>query len=357
MQNDTGIHKDDSDLEEDIPDEEGLFEHHHIVADPKQGLLRLDRYITEKLPNTTRTKVQHAIELSYIRVNGKPERASYRVKPHDEIKVLLPQPPRNDEILAENIPLDIRYEDDDLMVVHKPAGMVVHPAHANWTGTLVNALVYHLQNLPTGRNGNVRPGLVHRIDKDTSGLLVIAKTEWAMTYLARQFYEHTTERTYHALVWGQPEPADGTIHAPLARSYKDRRQSEVVPPDDHREGKDAITHYKTIENFGHVTLIECKLETGRTHQIRAHLRHLGHPLFSDAMYGGDRIMSGQTFSKYKSFVDNCFKIMPRQALHAKSLGFKHPTTKEFMQFESEWPEDFAAVVEKWKKYSTHQGQI
>ncbi len=262
--------------------------------------------------------------------------------------IALPEPPRDTEVIPENIPLDIVYEDDTLLIVNKPAGMVVHPAHSNWTGTLVNALTYHLQNLPTMPDNEGRPGLVHRIDKDTSGLLVIAKTEKAMTHLAKQFFNHSIERTYYAIVWGEPDPEDGTVDVNLGRGFKDRRITEAFPEGDY--GRTAITHYKTLKQLRYVSLIQCNLETGRTHQIRAHMKYIGHPLFNDATYGGDRLVKGTKFSKYKSFVDNCFKIIPRQALHAKSLGFIHPKTEEFVQFDSELPEDFKQVLEKWEGY-------
>ncbi|MEQ8424641.1 MAG: RluA family pseudouridine synthase, partial [Cyclobacteriaceae bacterium] len=267
---------------------------------------------------------------------------------HDIITVSLPDPPRDTEVKPENIPLNIVYEDQHLLIVNKPAGMVVHPAFQNWSGTLVNALTYHFQNLPEMPGNEGRPGLVHRIDKDTSGLLVIAKSELAITGLAKQFFDHNIERTYWALVWGEPDPENGTINVNVGRSLKDRRITASFPEGDF--GRTAITHYKTLKTLRYVSLLECKLETGRTHQIRAHLKYLGHPLFNDATYGGNEIIKGTVFSKYKQFVDNCFKIIPRQALHAKTLGFIHPITKEKMQFDSELPEDFKAVIEKWEHY-------
>ena len=259
-----------------------------------------------------------------------------------------PEPPRDTDVVAENIPLNIVYEDEHLLVVNKPPGMVVHPAYQNWSGTLVNALTFHFQNLPEMPGNNGRPGLVHRIDKDTSGLLVIAKTEQTLTSLAKQFFDHSIERTYWALVWGIPEPAQGTINVNVGRSLKDRRITTAFPDGDF--GRHAITHYKVLQDFRYVSLLECKLETGRTHQIRAHMKYLGHTLFNDATYGGDAPLKGTIFSKYKSFVENCFKLMPRQALHARTLGFIHPHTKEFMRFESELPEDFKSVLEKWEHY-------
>jgi 23S rRNA pseudouridine1911/1915/1917 synthase len=339
-----------TDFEADLNnEEEPLFEHYRIVADKGQSLLRIDKFLTDRLPNVTRNKVQQAIEVGYVTVRGKTVKSNYKIKPLDEIVVMLPEPPRNDEVLPEAIPLDIRYEDDDLLVVYKPAGMVVHPAYNNWNGTLVNALLHHCNQLPTSRNGTIRPGLVHRIDKDTSGLLVIAKTELAMMHLAKQFYEHTIERTYYALVWGVPKSEKGTIVAHLDRSPKDRRIIEAFA--DTSKGKHAITHYKVLQELLHVALVQCNLETGRTHQIRAHMKFLGHPLFADATYGGMEIRKGQPSSKYKAFVENCFTLMPRQALHAKSLGFVHPTTKQWLQFDSELPNDFQSVLNKWEQYA------
>lgn len=334
-------------MEDELPDDDELYEHHRIEVDKGQSLLRIDRFLMDRLQNATRTKIQAAIESESVRVNGALTKASYKIKPLDVITVSLPHPPRDTDILPENIPLSIVFEDDDLLVLNKPTGMVVHPAHGNWDGTLVNALVYHFQNLPTTRNGAIRPGLVHRIDKDTSGLMVIAKTEFAMTHLARQFFEHTIERTYNALVWGIPDPAAGTITGYIGRSLKDRKMQTIY--DDEAKGKWAVTHYKTLEELRYVSLVQCNLETGRTHQIRAHLKHLGHPLFNDAMYGGDRVLRGNPVGQYKAFVANAFKLLPRQALHAKSLGFTHPRTKEWLQFDSDLPDDFRAALEKWQK--------
>lgn len=325
-----------------------LFEHHRIIADPKQSLLRIDKFLMDRLPNVSRNKVQDAIKDGFVLVNEAAIKTNYRVRPGDIITIAMPEPPRDTDVKPENIPLNIVYEDESLLVVNKPAGMVVHPAYNNWSGTLVNALTYHFQNLPSMANNEGRPGLVHRIDKDTSGLLVIAKTETAMTSLAKQFFDHSIERTYYALVWGEPEPMEGTIDVQLGRSLKDRRITAAFPEGDF--GRRAVTHYKTIKNLRYVTLLQCNLETGRTHQIRAHLKYLGHPLFNDATYGGDKVVKGTVFSKYKAFVENCFKIIPRQALHAKSLGFIHPVTKEFMQFDSELPEDFLTVLDKWEHY-------
>lgn len=329
-------------------EESELFEHHHIVADRKQSPVRIDKFLMDRLPNVSRNKVQEAIKSAFVKVNGQHIKPNYKVHPGDEIIIALPEPPRDTEVVPENIPLNIVYEDTHVLVVSKPAGMVVHPAFNNWTGTLVNALAYHFQQLPTMEGNEGRPGLVHRIDKDTSGLLVIAKTETAMSGLARQFFDHSIERTYYALVWGEPEEPQGTIDINLGRSPKDRRITMAFH--DETIGRRAITHYKVLKTLRYVSLVQCQLETGRTHQIRAHMKYLGHPLFNDAPYGGDQVLKGTQFSKYKAFVDNCFKLMPRQALHAKSLGFVHPVTRTFMQFDSELPEDFAAVLAKWEHY-------
>jgi 23S rRNA pseudouridine1911/1915/1917 synthase len=338
-----------------IPGEDGseeelsLFEHHRVQADPGQALIRLDKFLSVRLPNTSRTKVQLGIETGLITVNERSTKANYQIKPGDVVSVRLPHPPRNDEIISQEIPLDIVFEDDVLLVVNKPAGMVVHPAYGNWDGTLVNALLFHLnRELPPGSEA-LRPGLVHRIDKDTSGLLLIAKEEMAMMKLARQFFEHSVERTYQALVWGRPEPESGTINQRLARSPRDRRLTEVTQNEE--IGKHAITHYSTLETFSWTSLVQCKLETGRTHQIRAHLRWLGHPLFADEMYGGRQVVKGPGFSNYKAFVENAFQLCPRQALHAKTLGFKHPVSGEWLQFDSELPPDMQAVIAKWRAYN------
>lgn len=341
-----------TDLQPDFTDEEDdLYEHHRIVVDPGQSLLRLDRYLDIRLANTSRTKIQAAIDAESVRVNDRPTKASYKIKPGDVITVALPHSPREISLVAENIPLTIVYEDADLLVLNKPAGMVVHPAYGNWTGTLVNALVYHFQQLPSMKASYsqpdvVRPGLVHRIDKDTSGLMVVAKTELAMAHLARQFYDHSIERTYYALVWGVPEPANGSITGYVGRSLKDRKVMSVF--DEESKGKWAVTHYKTLESFQYVSLMQCNLETGRTHQIRIHFKHIGHALFNDAPYGGDRILRGNPNGSFKAFVDNAFALIPRQALHAKSLGFVHPRTREWMQFDSDLPDDFAQALAKWR---------
>lgn len=329
-------------------DEQDLYEHLRIVVDKGQSLLRMDKFLMHRVENASRNRIQNAIELGNVLVNDKPAKSSYKVKPLDVISVVLPHPPRDTEVYPENIDLNITYEDDDLLIVNKPAGMVVHPGYNNYTGTLVNALVYHFQQLPTLPGNDGRPGLVHRIDKDTSGLLLISKNERSMTWLARQFYEHTITRKYLALVWGDLEQ-DGTITGYIGRSINDRRVMSIY--DDPEKGKWSVTHYKVLERLNYVTLIECQLETGRTHQIRAHMKHIGHPLFSDATYGGDKILKGTVFSKYKQFVENCFELMPRQALHAQTLGFIHPTLRKYIHFEAALPEDFDAVLKKWQKYS------
>ena len=329
-------------------DSDELFEHYRIQVDPGQSLIRIDKFLSDRLPNASRNRIQNGIRDGMVKVNGSVIKSNYKVRPDDVVSISLPQPPRDTDVVPENIPLNIVYEDGELLVVNKPAGMVVHPAYNNWTGTLVNALVYHFQNLPEMSDNEGRPGLVHRIDKDTSGLLVIAKTEPALNSLAKQFFDHSIERTYQALVWGVPLETEGTIDVKLGRSMKDRRVVTAYPEGDY--GKKAITHYKLQQDLRYVSLVECKLETGRTHQIRAHMKYLGHPLFNDATYGGDKILKGTVFSKYRSFVQNCFKILPRQALHAHSLGFVHPVSGEFMQFNSPLPSDFREVIEKWENY-------
>jgi len=331
-----------------LEQDDELFEHHRITADAKQSLVRIDKFLMDRLPNVTPTKIQAGIHEGFVRVNEKSIKPNYKVHPNDVITVSMPEPPRDNTVVPENIALDIVYEDAHLMVINKPAGMVVHPAYQNWTGTVVNALAYHFQNLPELPGNDGRPGLVHRIDKDTSGLLVIAKDEATLTALAKQFFDHTIERRYHAIVWGVPEPPQGTININVGRSLRDRRITTAFPEGD--MGRHAITHYTLLQDLRYVSVVECKLETGRTHQIRAHMKYLGHPLFNDALYGGDQVLKGTVFTKYKQFVENCFEIIPRQALHAKTLGFVHPVTKQFMQFDSELPADFKAAIEKWEHY-------
>jgi 23S rRNA pseudouridine1911/1915/1917 synthase len=327
--------------------EEELFEHYRFDVPKGQALLRIDKYLMLMVPNATRNKIQNAATNGDIYVNDIPVKSNYKVKPLDVIRILLAHPPFENRVDPEDIPLDIVYEDDALLLINKPPNFVVHPGHGNYTGTLVNALAFHFENLPL--NSSERPGLVHRIDKDTSGLLVVAKTEAAMTHLAKQFEDKTSEREYIALVWGNVKEEEGTITGNIARHLKDRMQMAVFS--DPEIGKHAVTHYKVLERFGYVTLISCKLETGRTHQIRVHLKHIGHTLFNDERYGGNLILKGTTFTKYKQFIDNCFKTLPRQALHAKTLGFVHPTTGEMMRFDTEIPKDMADCIEKWRNYS------
>jgi 23S rRNA pseudouridine1911/1915/1917 synthase len=335
-------------------DEQDLYEHLRIIVDKGQSLLRIDKFLMHRVENASRNRIQNAIELGNVLVNDKTVKTSYRVKPLDVISVVLPHPPRDTEVYPENIALDIVYEDDEVLVVNKPAGLVVHPGYNNYTGTLVNGLVYHFQQLPTLPGNDGRPGLVHRIDKDTSGLLLISKNERSMTWLAKQFFDHTITRKYLALVWGDLQK-DGTVSGYIGRSVNDRRVMSVY--DDPEKGKWSVTHYKVLERMNYVTLIECQLETGRTHQIRAHLKHIGHPLFSDATYGGDKILKGTVFSKYKQFVENCFELMPRQALHAQTLGFLHPTLKKQLLFEAPLPHDFETVLDKWRCYGGQRLEI
>lgn len=336
-------------------EEEELFEHYRFKADPGQVVVRIDKFLIDRLPNTSRNKIQVAAKSGNILVNGEKVKQNYKVKPKDEVSMVLPYPVREIELIPQNIPLEIQYEDETLVVVNKPSNMVVHPAYGNYTGTLVNALVYHFDNLPYRISDYFgRPGLVHRLDKHTTGLMVVAKTENALTHLAKQFYDRTTERRYHALVWGDVKE-DGTITGNIGRSLKNRKMMTVFPEGDH--GKHAVTHYKVIEKFGLVTLIECKLETGRTHQIRAHMKYLGHPLFNDLEYGGDSIVKGTTSAKYKKFIENCFELIPGQALHAKTLGFEHPETKEYLRFDSELPEGFNKILEKWRKYVSAENEL
>lgn len=330
---------------DDLEDE--LFEHFRFEAGKGQAPLRVDKFLMNLVENATRNKIQQAASNGNIFVNDVPVKSNHKVKALDVVRVLMKQPPFENIIIPENIPLNIVYEDDSLLVVNKEPGLVVHPGHGNYTGTLVNALAYHFDNLPL--NSSERPGLVHRIDKDTSGLLVVAKTEWAMTELQRQFAEKTSEREYIALVWGNVEEDEGTIESYIGRHVKDRMQMAAF--DDEEKGKWAVTHYKVLERFGYVTLVSCRLETGRTHQIRVHMKYIGHTLFNDERYGGNLILKGTTFTKYKQFVENCFQLLPRQALHAKTLGFEHPVTKTFMRFDSEVPQDMVACIEKWRNYA------
>jgi len=327
-----------------------LHEHYAFTADAGQEPLRVDKFLMNRIENATRNKIQQAATAGSIVVNESAVKSNYRVKGGDVVRVLLGHPPHEDLLVPEQMPLDIVYEDDTLLVVNKPAGLVVHPGHGNYSGTLINGLLYHFGQLP--KNSNNRPGLVHRIDKDTSGLLVVAKTEYAMAHLAQQFHDKTSERQYLALVWGDVEGEKGTVDGYLARDPKNRLLMTVFPDGD--QGKQAVTHYEVVERFGYVTLVRCVLETGRTHQIRAHMKHIGHTLFNDARYGGDKILKGTTFTKYKQFVENCFKQLPRQALHAQTLGFVHPETKEKMSFSCPLPEDFENAITKWHNYAQHQ---
>jgi 23S rRNA pseudouridine1911/1915/1917 synthase len=343
---------DEAGLEDEAEGGDELYEHHRIVVDRGQELLRIDKFLLNRLGNTSRNKIQEAIRADAVQVNSARIKPNYRVKPGDTITITLPEPPREGKVVPEPMELDIRYEDSELLIVNKPAGMVVHPAYGNWQGTLVNGLAHHLENLPTGRNGEIRPGLVHRIDKDTSGLLVIGKTEFAMTHLSNQFFHHTIQRSYLALVWGTPPGPTGTISGHIGRSLRDRKVQAVYP--DGSQGKHAVTHYEVLRSYGPVTLLRCVLETGRTHQIRAHMQHIGHPLFSDATYGGDRIRVGQNTASYRAFVENAFELIPRQALHARSLGFVHPVTGENLFFEAELPADFEAVLAKWEGFANQQ---
>ena len=329
-----------------------LFEHFSFTVDKGQSPLRIDKYLMNFVENATRTKIQLAAKSGSIQVNGNIVKSNYKVKPEDQIKVLFEYPPNENILLPEEIDLDIVYEDNEIVVVNKPAGMVVHPGHGNYSGTLINALIYHFENLPN--NSSNRPGLVHRIDKETSGLLVIAKTEEAMVNLSEQFANKTSNREYFALVWGNVKEDSGTIDEYIGRNPKNRLQNIVFSGDDVEKGKPAITHYKVLSRYGYVTLVSCKLETGRTHQIRVHMKHIGHTIFNDNRYGGDVILKGTTFTKYKQFVENCFKILPRQALHAKTLGFKHPKTNKNIFFDCGIPDDIQECLNKWESYAKHQ---
>jgi 23S rRNA pseudouridine1911/1915/1917 synthase len=336
-------------MTEDEPvDQQELFEHYRFKADSGQSLLRIDKFLSDRLENSSRTRIQNAANAGNILVNNNPVKPNYKVKPGDIVQVVLPTPPREIELIPENIPLNIVYEDNDILIVNKEPGMVVHPAYGNYTGTLVNALMWHFRELPLFNTGESRPGLVHRLDKNTSGILVIAKNEFALNRLSKQFFDRTTDRRDNALVWGIPDPLEGTITGNVGRSIKDRKIMQVFK--DGNEGKAATTHYKVIEDLGYISLIECKLETGRTHQIRVHFSHIKHPLFNDEEYGGDKILKGTTFTKYQQFIKNCFKILPRQALHAKSLAFDHPVTGKRLYFDSNLPDDMVQVIEKWRKY-------
>jgi 23S rRNA pseudouridine1911/1915/1917 synthase len=338
---------DDTELDE----QSELYEHHRFECDKSQSLLRVDKYLFMVMANTSRNRVQKAADAGFIHVNGKPVKRSYRVKPGDVVQVMLDRPHYDNKILPEDIPLDIVYEDGDLMVINKPAGLVVHPGFGNWRGTLLNALAWHFKDAPEFDVNNPEIGLVHRIDKDTSGLIVVAKTADAKTHLGLQFFNKTTKREYNALVWGNFQEDEGRIEGNIGRDLRDRLRMAVFPPDS-EIGKHAVTHYYILERFGYTTFVKCVLETGRTHQIRAHMCHIGHPLFSDARYGGDVVLKGQRSAKYGQFIENCFKICPRQVLHAKTLGFVHPRTGKEMMFDSDLPEDICELLNKWRSYAT-----
>lgn len=338
-------------MKEELLNEE-LFEHHKIIADKGQEPLRVDKFLMNRIEGISRNKIQQAANDGFIQVNNIAVKSNYKVKANDVITVMFTSPPRELELIPQDIPIDIVYEDEDVVVLNKEAGMVVHPGYGNYSGTLVNALAYHFENLPENGGDSTRPGLVHRIDKNTTGLLVIAKNEHALTHLSKQFFDRTIDRRYHALVWGEMPEQEGTITGHIGRNIKNRKVMSVYP--DGEMGKHAVTHYKVLECFGYISLVECKLETGRTHQIRVHFQYLKHPLFNDVEYGGDRILKGTTFNKYKQFVENCFKIIPRQSLHAKSLSFDHPVSGKRLHFESSLPKDMTEVIEKWRKYSQHK---
>ncbi len=332
-----------------------LYEHFRVTVDKGQAPVRIDRYLFERIVNASRNRIQTAADNGYVMANGKPVKSSYKVKPLDVLTVMMDRPRYENDIIPEDIPLDIVYEDDDLMVINKPAGLVVHPGCGNYHGTLVNAIAWHLRDVPSYNPNDPQVGLVHRIDKDTSGLLVVAKTPNAKTHLGLQFYNKTTQREYNALVWGIIDEDEGTIEGNIGRNPKDRMQMAVLS--DPTQGKHAVTHYKVLERLGYVTLVKCVLETGRTHQIRVHMKHIGHVLFNDERYGGHEILKGTHFSKYKQFVNNCFAICPRQALHAKTLGFVHPRTGKEMFFTSELPEDMARLLEKWRAYISNREEL
>lgn len=342
-----------SDSFDEEDEQSGLYEHYRVVADKKQKMLRVDKFLLIHLSNTSRNRVQKAADAGFIMANGKPVKRSYKVKPDDVIQVMLNRPHYENKITPEDIPLNIVYEDDDLMVINKPAGMVVHPGFGNWKGTMLNAIAWHFKDNPAYDINDPEIGLVHRIDKDTSGLLVVAKTAEAKTHLGLQFFNKTTKREYNALVWGNFTEDSGRIEGNIGRDPKDRMRMAVFSPDS-EIGKHAVTHYFVMERYGYTTLVKCVLETGRTHQIRAHMRHIGHPLFSDERYGGDQILKGQPTAKYKQYIENCFKICPRQVLHAKTLGFIHPRTGKEMMFSSELAEDITQLLNKWRNYAKEE---
>ena len=344
------MEKDKNSTNQEASDSDALYQHYSFKADNGQSPLRVDKFLMSRIEKVTRNKIQQAAKAGSIFVNDEVVKSNYKVKAGNQVKVLFAHPPYENLLLPEAIDLDIVHEDDFLVVLNKPAGLVVHPGHGNYSGTLLNGLLHHFQQLP--KNNNNRPGLVHRIDKDTSGLLVVAKTEEAMTHLAKQFFDKTSERKYLALVWGDFDEDYGTVEGAIGRDPKNRLQMTVF--EDNSQGKEAITHFKVLERMGYVTLLECQLETGRTHQIRAHMKSIGHTLFNDARYGGDKILKGTSFTKYKQFVENCFSLLPRQALHAKMLGFIHPETREQIKFDSPIPEDMENGLEKWRQYAQHK---
>ncbi|MBW9199027.1 RluA family pseudouridine synthase [Bacteroides gallinaceum] len=351
----------DNELDDSLEDidsaegQDGLYEHFRVVVDKGQAPVRIDKYLFERIVNASRNRIQTAADAGFVMANGKPVKSSYKVKPLDVLTVMMDRPKYDNDIVPEDIPLDIVYEDDDLMVINKPAGLVVHPGCGNYHGTLVNAIAWHLRDVPSYNPNDPQVGLVHRIDKDTSGLLVVAKTPDAKTSLGLQFYNKTTKREYNALVWGIIDEDEGTVEGNIGRNPKDRMQMAVMS--DPEQGKHAVTHYHVLERLGYVTLVKCVLETGRTHQIRVHMKHIGHVLFNDERYGGHEILKGTHFSKYKQFVNNCFEICPRQALHAKTLGFVHPRTGKEMFFTSELPEDMANLLERWRNYISNREQL
>ena len=344
---------DETDDIEPVGDEAQLYEHFRVVVDKGQEMIRVDKYLFDRLTNSSRNRIQKAADAGFVMANGKPVKSSYKVKPADVITVMMDRPRYENEVIPEDIPLDVVYEDRYLMVVNKPAGLVVHPGHGNYRGTLVNAIAWHLKDNPDYDANDPHVGLVHRIDKDTSGLLVVAKTPDAKTILGNQFFHKTTRRRYRALVWGNVEQDEGTVTGDIGRNPRDRMQMAVLPTG---EGKHAVTHYRVLERLGYVTLVECVLETGRTHQIRVHMKHIGHILFNDERYGGHEILKGTHFAKYKQFVNNCFDLCPRQALHAMTLGFKHPVTGEEMDFTAPLPADMTALLERWRSYISNRGE-
>ena len=344
-----------TDLDGALDEESSLYEHFRVVADKGQELMRIDKFLMGHLPHASRNRIQKAAEAGCLHVNGKAVKSNYRIKPRDIVTLMMDRPRMSNDIEPEDIPLDIVYEDDDLMVINKPAGMVVHPGHGNYEHTLLNALAYYFQGKLDINNPNI--GLVHRIDKDTSGLLLIAKTPEAKTNLGMQFFEHTTRRTYNALVWGTFSEDAGTVEGALARDNRDRTIYRIWDIAENPNAKEAITHWRVLERYPYVTLVECRLETGRTHQIRVHMKSIGHPLFADEKYGGMEILKGVPTQKYKQYIQNCFALCPRQVLHAKTLGFKHPRTGEEMNFDSQWPEDIQNLINKWKNYEPNQNSM